>query len=224
MRRGLFIFSECGRDAMFYECIAERVRDEQFSAIHDLADIKPQKNAPWREVLRLARKTILRLKAWAASQHIGIIIAVDNDRAPGHPGGKMPSRPLPKDDRKKAARYKELAAMLRDEFGADRTQWPVDVALAVPVEMLESWVLHLIDPTRGELPLFSRATKPGAIAFHGRTPPPQLKDLRDEAAASLSMNQDELFFHAAGRDLAAAEAVSPSLQMFTDELRQWRTC
>jgi hypothetical protein len=222
MKRGLCILSESGRDEMFYERIAERVLDESFMAIELPVMVKTQRNAPWKEVLNLAQKTIKRLQGWDGQQHMALIIAVDNDRAPGHPGAKPPARTLPPQDRKKAARYSALKQLLETQLGIDRAAWPIDIALAVPVEMIESWVLLLLDPNRGDLPIFAEADQASAMTYYNGHPPKQLKDLCQEQAKSAGESRDQLFDRAAEQDLSVAEAASPSLKMFIDDLRAWR--
>lgn len=222
MKRGLCILSESGRDEMFYERIAERALNESFMAIDLPVMVKTQRNAPWKEVLNLAQKTIKRLQHWEGQQHMALIIAVDNDRAPGHPGAKPPARTLPPQDQKKAARYSALKQLLETQLGSDRKTWPMDIALAVPVEMIESWVLILLDPSRGELPIFAEADQASAITYYNGHPPKQLKDLCQEEAEAANVSRDQLFDRAAERDLTAAEAASASLKMFVDDLRAWR--
>lgn len=222
MKRGLCILSESGRDEMFYERIAERVLNESFMAIDLPVMVKTQRNAPWKEVLNLAQKTIKRLQHWEGQQHMALIIAVDNDRAPGHPGAKPPARTLPPHDDKKAPRYPALQALLQTQFGQDRAAWPMDIALAVPVEMIESWVLILLSPSRTELPIFAEADQSSAITYYNGHPPRQLKDLCQQEADAANESRDQLFDRAAEQDLTAAEAASPSLKMFTEELRLWR--
>lgn len=222
MAKELYILCEGERDDVFYETLAERVTSQTFSRTDD--HFRVRHGANWKTAMAAARLLMSRIKHWQGRQDIAVIVAVDNDRSPDHPGGTPLPQTLPRFDQRKQPRYPELKRIIEEALGPDRSQWPVDVAIAMPVEMVESWVLTLLNPECGELPIYAEAAQELARQYYGRTPPPQLKDLRDEAAASLSMNQDELFFHAASRDLAAAEAVSPSLKMFTDELRQWRTC
>lgn len=221
MAKELYILCEGERDDVFYETLAERVTSQTFSRTDD--HFRVRHGANWKTAMAAARLLMSRIKHWHGRQEIAVIVAVDNDRSPGHPGGTPPARTLPSFDQKKQPRYPELKRIIEDALGPNRNQWPVDVAIAMPVEMVESWVLTLLNPERGELPIYAEAAQGLARQYYGSTPPPQLKDLRDQEAAVLSMNQDELFFHAASCDHAAAEAVSPSLKMFTDELRQWRS-
>ena len=112
--------------------------------------------------------------------------------------------------------------MVTDALGTDRGMWPVDVAVAMPVEMIESWILLLCDPSRPTLPLFAEAIQPSARAYHGVKPPRQLKDLCKAEAAALGKSLGDYFWHATEKDIEATIAVSPSFRMFVEELRQWR--
>jgi hypothetical protein len=164
---------------------------------------------------------VRRFKSWPEKQDIAAIIAVDNDRAPGHPGGMTYVSPLPKADQRKPARYNELKQSIETELGPDPAARPIDLALAVPVEMIESWLLILCNPARPELPPFSDSFGLAKRYYNGH-PPPQLKDLTREEATARGMSLDELFWHAAEQDVTAAAKRSLSLQLFIDQLKTWR--
>lgn len=218
MPKHLYILCEGELDEMFYERIAERVTGQTFQTDQEF---RVRHGSNWKTAMSAARMLINRFKHWQSKQEIAVIIAVDNDRAPSHPGGRSYPRPLPKADLNKEARYPKLAAMLESSLGTNRTAWPVQVALAVPVEMIESWVLTLLNPARDELPPFSEASRRLAHLYYGTTPPPQLKDLRDEAAKASGQTLDELFWQAAEQDLVAAGHASASLRLFLDDLKAW---
>jgi hypothetical protein len=215
----LYILSEGERDELFYDLIAERVTGQRFERP---SDFRLRHGANWKTALAGGRLLLSRVRHWTESQEVAVILAVDNDRAPGHPGALPPPRPLVGQDLRKSPRYPAVRQMVTDALGTDRTTWPVDVAVAMPVEMIESWVLLLCDPSRQALPLFAEAIQPSARAYYGATPPPQLKDLCQAEAAAMQKPLDEYFWHAAEKDIEAAIAVSPSFRMFVDELKQWR--
>lgn len=218
MQKHLYILCEGELDEMFYERIAERVTGQSY---HSDREFRVRRGSNWKTAMASAHLLINRFKGWSEKQAMAVIIAVDNDRAPGHPAGCVYPRPLPKADLRKEARYTKLVEMLTSTLGTDRSQWPIEVALAVPVEMIESWVLLLLNPEHDTLPPYSEASSPLAERYYGSRPPPQLKDLRDEAAKSRGLNLDELFWQAAGEDLEAAAKVSPSLRLFLDDLKAW---
>jgi hypothetical protein len=219
MTKHLYILSEGELDEMFYERLAERVtglafiQDEEFRLRH---------GANWKTAMASARLLISRFKHWQEKQDIAVIIAVDNDRAPGHPGGKAYPKPLPKPDQSKAPRYAALKNMLFETLGADPAEWPVRVALAVPVEMIESWVLLMLNPQGEELPPFSQASHGLARLYYGKEPPPQLKDLRDDEVRKRGVDRMHLFWDAAEQPLEPAMEASASLRMFVEQLQSWR--
>jgi hypothetical protein len=216
----LYILCEGESDETFYERLCERLTGKSFEIS---ADFRVRHGSNWKTAMAAARLLLTKvIKHWQGNQDVGVVIAVDNDRAPGHPGSTPSQRALPPNDLKKEPRYSNLHTMIRDALGQDENAWPVNVGLAVPVEMIESWVLTLIDPSRANsLPHFSLASQHSARSYHGGKTPPQLKDMRDAEAVKLGMTLDEFFWHAAERDIAAAEHASPSLRMFCDELRRW---
>ncbi len=220
MERWLYILCEGELDEMFYERIAERTLNIRFTSSPDL---RVRRGSNWKTALAAARLLISKVKHWQSPQAVGIIIAVDNDRCPGHPGTTPYPKPLPAHDRKKGPRYPELRKVVEEALGPDRSQWPVDVAFAVPVEMIESWVLTLLDPSKAaSLPPFAASTQHTAREYYGKNPPPQLKELRDAEAAKNNEDLLQLFWRAAEADLEAASAASRSLAMFLEDLKQWR--
>ena len=218
----LSLLCEDDLDEWFYEHLAERVTGQSFELDPEAPRLR--QGTGWKAALTGARLFLNRIKHWRSQQDIAVILAVDNDRAPGHPGTNVPpSRPLPNQDRRKESRHKALVKLVQDALGPCRETWPVDLALAVPVEMIESWALHLCDPRRLEpLPIFSEAIQPSAQAYYGGNPPPQLKDLVRAEAAARGIGLDDYFARAAtDGDLDAAAKASPSLAMFREELRTW---
>ena len=214
----LYILSEGERDELFYERIAERVTGQTFERP---SDFRLRHGANWKTALAGGRLLLNRVKHWTEPQEVAVILAIDNDRAPGHPGSLPHPRPLVGHDLKKPPRYPAVVKMVADALGTDRDAWPVKVAVAMPVEMIESWVLQLCDPQRPALPLFAEAIQPSARAYYGAAPPPQLKDLCKSEAAASGRPLDEYFWRAAEEDIEAAIAISPSFRMFAEELAQW---
>ncbi len=215
----LYILSEGERDDLFYDLITERVTQRRHERP---ADFRLRHGANWKTALAGGRLLLNRVRQWRDQQEIAVILAVDNDRAPGHPGASPHLRLLTGHDLKKPPRFPAVQAMITTILGPDRSTWPVKVAVAVPMEMIESWVLLLCNPQRPELPIFAEATQASARAYYGATPPPQLKDLCKTESAALGKRLDELFWHATEQDIEAATAVSPSFKMFVDDLRQWQ--
>lgn len=216
----LYILAESERDDSFYDLLCERIAGHAFDRPLDFR-VRPGSNL--NTAMAAARLLLDRVKQWTDKQEIAVVIAVDNDRAPGHPGAESPPPGLVGADRNKAPRYPALADMVADRLGYNRDRWPVDVALAVPVEMIESWVLFFHNPGRDKpLPIFAEARQPLARLYYGGDPPPQLKDLCRQEAIGLGMTLDEFFWKAAERDIRAAALASPSLLMFVEQVGKWR--
>ena len=213
----LYILCEGERDEMFFELLAERVTGMTFQRP---TDFRLRRGANWKSAMANARMLMSYVKRWQGSQDIGVIIAVDNDRAPQHPASPVYPRTLSRSDQNKAPRFNALVQMVEDALGTDRTLRTVDVALAVPVEMIESWVLTLLDPSRATLPIFAEAKQATARHYHAGHAPPQLKDLC-HLARSADESMDELFWRATEQDIEAAAVASPSLRMFIAELKDW---
>lgn len=216
----LYILCEGERDEMFHERLCERITGKTYIQPQDF---RVRRGSDFKTAMAAARVLISRFKHWTEPQDIAVIVAVDNDRAPGHPGGLPAPRPLLPMDLKKSARYPALAEMITNALGPDPARRAVDVALAVPVEMIETWLLMLLDPDCGELPIFSEVS-PISKQYHGgRTPPPQLKELRDAEAERRGVNLDTLFFTAADEgDLDRLAARSESFALYRRDLLAWR--
>ncbi|MGC1481288.1 MAG: hypothetical protein WA771_12330 [Chthoniobacterales bacterium] len=215
----LYILCEGDRDDLFFDLLCERVTGTKFDRPLDL---RLRHGANWKTAMSTAELLLNRVRHWTDPQENAVVIAVDNDRAPGHPASTPHPGPLVGVDLKKQSRYAGIQKMLHSALGPDRSAWPVDIAPAVPVEMIESWLLVLHNPNRAALPIFSSASQSLPRAYYGSTPPPQLKDLRNHDAAAKNLSLDEYFWSATESDLEAAAAASPSLKMFIDEIRSWR--
>lgn len=218
----LYVLCEGECDDLFLDRLCERVAGRVFE--REPVEFRVRPGSSLKTVLADTRLLLNKVRNWTVPQEIAVIICIDNDRAPGHPGGVELTRPRVGMDRKKAARYPAMIGQVEKTLGADRSQWPVDVAVAMPVEMIEAWALALHEPARAPLPPFKRAEQPLARLYYGGTPPPpQLRDLCDAERAAKGQTLEDFFWNAAeGGDLDAACAASPSLRMFLDEVRAWR--
>ncbi len=217
----LHLLTEDDSDDLFYEACAQRITGRRFQS-----EVAKVKRGAGIGAVRVAMKYLLRgiLRTGPLPDSF-FIIALDNDRAPQHPDGARPPGTLSSADQRKQSRHDELHAAVAAVLGEDRSQWPIPGALAIPVEMLESWVLLMCDSQRPQpLPYFPSADKPAAQQYHGTTnPPPQLKDLaHSEATARGIANRQELALDIAlAHDSAAVAAVSRSYAHFRDQLLTW---
>ncbi|HEX2749048.1 MAG TPA: hypothetical protein VHM91_13665 [Verrucomicrobiales bacterium] len=222
----LHILAEGERDELFYERICEKLTGLTFQRnTSGNEEYRYVPGANWKTVFRLARLALSKYSHLETSQEIAILIAMDNDRAPGHPGGREYPRPLPGHDRKKEPRYPQLQSMVAEKLGTDPAERKVQAVIAMPVEMIESWLLLLLDPARREesLPPFSETNSAIAREYYGKEPPPQLKDESEASRKRLKLDPDSHFFAAADTgDLEALTAASPSFAVFRKEVEVLR--
>jgi len=158
------------------------------------------------------------------------VASLDNDRSQIHPEhisrldpGKV-SR-LPKKEQNKPCRYCELEQTINAELGAER---PIPGAIAVPVEMLESWLLLISNPTEyrdeASLPLFARKTAPLAKKyFASHSPPPQLKELKklEKERLALASNSDYCLYCAEALEPEELAERSPIFALFKEQVERW---
>lgn len=217
----LHLLTEDDSDDLFYEACAERVTGRGFHS-----ECTKVKRGAGIGAVRVAIKYMLRgILRTGPVPDTFFIVALDNDRAPQHPDGARPPGNLSAADQRKRNRHDELHAAVAAVLGDDRSQWPIPGALAIPVEMLESWVLLMCDSQRPQpLPYFPSAEKAAAQQYHGTANlPPQLKDLsHSEATARGKASRHELALDIAlAHDHAAVAAVSRSYAHFREQLLTW---
>lgn len=216
----LHVLSESDTDAFFYERIAERVTSRSFVR----CDIRLRRGCGHAQVMASIKLLLSKFPAGSPRPDSAILLTVDNDRCPDHPGASAHPKPLSSAERRRQSRWLTVRQVMEARWGSFRGNWPVDVAVAIPVEMIESWVLLLLDPGRGPLPIYSRQTDSMAVAFHHpEKPGRQLKDLLiDEARARGCLVRD-LIIDAAESDLQLVKDASTSFRMFVEELESWRS-
>lgn len=219
----LHLLSESENDDLFYEALAERIVGTAFEVI----PVRTRRGERLRTVLQLARMLFLKLKRTGAVDDTFFLVAIDNDRAPQFDDDAQPNSSLPETDRKKQNRHRSLLRIAQDVLGNELDKWPIRGAVAVPVEMLESWILLGCKWCRAEdLPIFATSDRPGAKAYYApHQPPPQLKDLVHCVRAKLGMGsvQEFLLFCATEAiDLEELSTTSRSFRFFLEDLRDWR--
>jgi hypothetical protein len=221
MLPALYILAEGEPDELFYERLTERISGQTFCRPEEF---RVRSGSNWKTVQAAAKLLLNRFRNYQTKQQIAILISLDNDRAPGHPGGRIYPRVLPELDRKKEPRFGKMQELISSTLGSSAKARNVQVAVAMPVEMVESWLLLLLDKTlkQDDLPPFAKASDTLPCAYYGAVPPPQLKDLRSEKQQSLDVDQTELFFGAANSgdlDLLATQSIS--FCVFQDDVRAW---
>lgn len=146
------------------------------------------------------------------------VVAIDNDRAPQH-SAHEPTVP-----RAAGCRHCDLDGAIH---AATPDGWPIPGAIAVPVQMMEAWLLLMIDPARypqeATLPQCGWRDQPVARSVYGADPPPQLKDLTEmeQREAGLATKSDfavECVLRLDATDLAQR---SPSFAHFQRQVSRW---
>lgn len=222
MTNHLAILSEDDSDDLFYERCAERITGKSFA----LSPIRITRGGGISEVRKTLRPFLNSLKP--LSKYPGdtyFIVALDNDRAPVHPDHiHIPG--INRRDKSKPCRVCELKKEIYKVLGADESKWPAKGAIAVPVQMLESWILLGLNEECNEerLPIFPRKSKSAAKQFHNGSPPDQLKDLIKIERENLDLaSNDEVILHAADNlDLESLKSRSPSFEHFAAQLDDWK--
>lgn len=217
MNPALYILCEGERDELFYERLCERLSGFTFSRPEEF---RLRNGSNWKTAIAGARLLLERFSRWKTPQQIALLIAIDNDRAPGHPGGRTYPRPFPAHHRQKEPRYAKLQTLVNGKLGSDPATRNVQAVIAMPVEMVESWLLLLLEPSRTEesLPPFAEADSAIAREYYGKEPPAQLKNLREAVRQQRGVDDDALFFDAADTgDLQRLAAASRSFAVFREQ-------
>lgn len=137
----LYLLTEDDSDSLFYEGSAQKITGVLFTPVCRRMR-KGSGIGAVRASLQLALAEIHRMKDESG---VHFLIAMDNDRAPhAKAADALPVDQrvrLSKGDFHKTDRHAELIAALEATLGRDRSKWSVPVAIAIPVEMIESWLL-----------------------------------------------------------------------------------
>ncbi|MGD1861828.1 MAG: hypothetical protein ACFB0E_17885 [Leptolyngbyaceae cyanobacterium] len=158
------------------------------------------------------------------------LISVDNDRRPLHPEHLQRDdfKQLSKKEQTDPCRRCEIEGKIQAKLGKDQSTWPISGAIAIPVEMLESWLLLICDPakygTEAKLPVFSDKNKASATKYYGskKKVPDQLKDLVDSERQTLGQSKQEFYRHCASiLDPDALAQVSLSFAQFLSQVISW---
>jgi hypothetical protein len=223
--KSLYMLTESDSDALLYEAVAERLTNQSYSPVQ--RRIRGTGIDAVRKSMKYAIKEIARM---SAESGVCFIIAIDNDRAPhaACPDALSESdrKKLTTIDQHKPDRYGAILKALEENLGPDRSVWKIPVAVALPVEMIETWLIVIArSGTASEFPRFSRQDDASAIHFyHPAKPPAQLKDLAAAAQSDNGYNnRDEWAFDLIiskldPTDLAARSA---SFQIFREWFKTW---
>lgn len=225
----LYVVSESDNDAQFYALCAEKLTGREFALV-----AMKNRHGDGVHAVRTQIKYALRQARAAAhgAEPVAFLAAVDNDRAP-HPENAAPPPAgtgldrarLTAGERARESRLDWMGETADGVLGSDRQAWPLSVALAVPVEMIEAWIVRsrcALPPQ--PTPHFSRATSDRARQYYQPAePPPQWKDLvEEEQVASGFANRQDFYLEVIRNlDADALAARSLSFRMFKEWLDDW---
>lgn len=221
----VYILSEDDNDDLFYQGCLNKITGKTYHLIQR----KPRRGGG---IPNVRNQLPILLNEIQYSGHVAstwFIIALDNDRSPIHPDHAKPAdwSKLSKEDQKKPCRYCELEKVVVEKLGSDRSSWPIRGAIAVPVQMLETWLLLIANPDHygheDKLPIFAGKTSASAKTYYQSNPPEQLKDLktRERERLSIPSNSDFCKYCADQLDPLQLSQISPSFQRFMDEVLSW---
>ncbi len=218
----LYLLSESDNDDAFYKACVERLTGKTL----ELISRRLRRGGGLSELRSKSRILLGQIKHTGYVEETFFLIALDNDRSPVHPTHEQRSG-LSKKEKQKVCRYCEIDALIQSILG-ERDEWPIPGAVAVPVEMLESWLLLICDGEKyqdeASLPPFARKDQKLARDFHARkNPPDQLKDLCDLEKQERGIGGAlEFVVYCAGRfDLDDLAARAPSFALFKRQVDSW---
>ncbi|MEM9275339.1 MAG: hypothetical protein AAGA80_20595 [Cyanobacteria bacterium P01_F01_bin.143] len=221
----LYLLTEDDNDDLFFELCAERIRGKSFCPVEPR---RIRKNGGIGEVRKKLPAFLNDIKK-SAGMDAYFIIALDNDRAPEYlfdDNQKPIQKKIPglsKRDASKQCRFREIEKRIQELWGYDRSKWPAKGAIAVPVQMLESWILIALDPSCAEdLPIFAEKSQSSAKKFYSGSPPDQLKDLCDQYRYQKNMVKGEFVLDVArNMDLDEVAQASCSFAQFRNQVITW---
>lgn len=223
----LYLVTESDRDALFYQKCAARLTGRVFSWWKPMRNRKGDGSAAVQTQMKYA------LQQAQASAHgteeVCFIAAIDNDRTAHEENAATLQRDRLSDvERNRKPRLPWMQSMVTQVLGSDRAAWPLRVAIAVPVEMLECWIVRALaaDLPGGPAPHFSRQSQSKTRAYyHPLEAPLQWKDLERDARIVCGYDGDEEFYsHAVEAITAGAEGLaekSLSFRLFLADLQAW---
>lgn len=176
----LYIAAESDQDADFYKLCAERVTELGFA--DDLVEtLRVRKRSGVDAVRRFLRDQFRVARSRAmAGESVYFIASMDNDRAPHPENEQRLSRvALCEEEMQRPSRLDWITQTATSMLGENPAAWAVKTAFAVPVEMIESWIIQIHEPALDEkaLPHFSKADTERARLYYKRPDPPeQCKD------------------------------------------------
>lgn len=224
----LYLLSEDDNDDLFYEECVSKIIGRSVKVLGR----RLRKGGGITSVRRAIKYILRSINNSGPVEDTFFAIALDNDRSLHHPNHENPlkesrAKALPNFEREKACRHCQLVKAIEDELGPRET-WPIQGAVAVPREMLESWLLLICNPDKYEheakLPLFAEKSKSLAKKYYNsKAPPEQLKDLRalEKSRIGISDSFDFCFHCCDQLEPERLAELSPSFALFKAQVDRW---
>lgn len=222
----VYILSESDYDDLFYTLCLETMTKQGYHLIS--RRMRPGSGiSSVRRSIRLLLKDIVHT---GRVEQTFFVIALDNDRCPVHPQHEQIPHihKLPDREQHKQCRFCEIEQSVQDILGKNRHCWPIQGAIAVPVQMLESWLLLICnqDTYKDEraLPLFAWKSQTLAQRYYApEQPDDQLKDLKEREKVRLQLTSEEDFClycieHLVPETLAR---IAPGFALFKQQVEEW---
>jgi len=215
----LYLLSEDDDDDLFYQGCVEKLTQLKFN-------VQPsghlRKNGGIAAVRKMLSAFCGCLRA-SGSMPAFFVVSIDNDRAPEHANDHFRHSGLSSRDTGKGCRTCELENSLREKLGAQEI-WPAKGAIAVPVQMLESWLFLIFEAElqEADLPIFSEKKRAAAQTFYDNSVPAQLKDRCGEKRKRSNHSKRE-FIETAIQQLDPSDLAerSPSFADFKRQVDLW---
>jgi hypothetical protein len=223
----LYILSEDATDTDFYDLLVRKLLpNQEFSLVPLLVTNKKGHKNVTQGIRRLL-SIVKRTHQSANQPNAFVLVAVDNDRRKIHPTHHILPQP-PSSDAGKDCRFCELEQAKAEIWGNDASQFPAQYAFAVPVQMIESWLLQMVNPSHNELNLPSFDEQKALIAqqyYKSANPPPQLKDLwqwfKDEQ--KIVAKEEGILYAIDALNPETLCQQSPSFKQFYQQIQQWNS-
>lgn len=226
----MYILAESEHDQNFYNLCVEKMTGQTFRLIPRAL---LRKGAGADSVKRSIRWLANDIKHAGAVEKTCFLIALDNDRHAPHPTHEpiADAHKLPKNEqeRMKRCRFCDIENVLHETLDKNNADWPIQGAIAVPVQLLESWLLLMCDQGKyqheSRLPLFAERSQPLARCYYAPgTPPDQLKDCKAKEKAALGLESDDDFVIHCLEKLIPEQlvAISPSFALFKEQVASWQ--
>jgi hypothetical protein len=211
----VYLLSEDDSDDQIYVYILEWL----LAARVDVDQMRLRRGGGIGEVRRKLPLLLATIRRGGQPDETRFVVAIDNDRAIEHPAhAPQPhSRPEPC---RHCGLMNSIHAAMPDGF-------PIHHAIAVPVQMIESWLLLMHDaakyPTEAELPVCKRRDQAAARQLLGADPPMQLKDLVEAEwrASGAASRMDFALACVLKLDADDVARRSPSFHRFRDDVARW---